>query len=79
MKKLDEESNNLQGRLVVYEEIKRKYEREKQEKLIIKNDDMASSLYHQRKNSLEIFDKEAKKVFEILIILKNLLLRSRMN
>lgn len=65
IEKIKEETNNLKGRLVVYEEIKRKYEREKQEKTR-NNDEIASSIYHQRVSSLDKFDQERKNVKNIL-------------
>lgn len=63
MEKLNEETNNLKGRLVVYEEIKRKYDRERLDKPANMDDDIGSSLYHQRKSSLEKLDQERKNVF----------------
>jgi len=47
--------------LVVYEEIKKKYEREKAEKGNNGDQDFSGSIYHKRNNT-EIFEQDRKNV-----------------
>ena len=65
IEKLREEIHNLDGRLLVYTEIKKKYEREKEEKKDDIIDILGNSIYPQKRNLNEIFDLERKMVIPI--------------